>query len=223
MAYVLGYIAADGCISKRKRAADSFTLNITSKDRQHLCDIKKVLRSDHKISRKRSDPRHTAFQLQISNQLLCRDLLDMGIVQRKTRALRSISVPKPFFRDFARGFFDGDGTVYIYRVNGTAQIKAGLVCASHSFLSDLNRNLCRSLGIREKSIHRMHEKGRGVPLYSVYFYVDDCEKLSKFFYGQGTSLCLRRKRRIFANWTHIKRRTYAKTNYPSKVGWHLKY
>jgi len=57
--------------------------------------------------------------------------------------------------------------------------------------------------------------------YSIYFYVDDCEKLANFMYGNSSVLFLPRKHRIFKKWESIKRRHYAKQNYPSKVGWRL--
>jgi len=41
-------------------------------------------------------------------------LINLGVIPRKTYNLGEIKIPDEYFADFARGFFDGDGTVYIY-------------------------------------------------------------------------------------------------------------
>ena len=48
MAYVLGYIVADGCITvDQRREKNPFSLNITSKDEEHLYKIRLALKSEH--------------------------------------------------------------------------------------------------------------------------------------------------------------------------------
>ena len=144
---------------------------------------------------------------------------------RKTNpyTLNPINVPNKYFSDFARGFFDGDGTVYIYKVNGTPQIKAGFVSPTLSFIKDFNQRLCKSLCTSNKSIHidDNRKKNAKILCYSICFYIDDCEKLAKFMYQNKPSLYLPRKYKIFERWKSIKRRQYIKHNYPSKIGWQL--
>jgi len=132
-----------------------------------------------------------------------------------------LKIPKKFFFDFTRGFFDGDGTVYIYKVNGTPQIKVGFVSPNLSFITEFNKQLCEAIGIQRKAVHKFHSKNKKAPLYNICFYIDDCEKLAKFIYGNNPTLYLPRKRRVFEKWKTIKRRHYIKQNYPSKIGWHL--
>lgn len=224
MSYVLGYVAADGCISVSKdRKKNPFTFNITSTEKKHLYRFRKTLRSEHKISKKPTGkPGEIGYQLQIRNPILTKDLMNLGILPRKTQNLNFIRVPQIYLPDFVRGFFDGDGTVYIYKVNNTPQIKASIGKSSLSFIKELNRKLCAALNIPLKTIHQElpEEKGRRVKYY-VDFYIDDCEKLAKFMYGNNPTLYLPRKRRVFEKWKSIKRRHYIKQNYPSKIGWQL--
>ncbi len=225
MAYVLGYITADGCISVSKdREKNRFTLNITSAEKRNLFRIKKALESQHKISKKSGGGKrkYLAYQLQIRHPVITKDLMDLGIFPRKTYNLNPIKVPDKYFPDFVRGFFDGDGTVYIYKVNGVWQIKAGFVSSSLLFLQDLNHRLCAHLGIPEKTIHKAKDKRGKIPLYSIIFYVEDCRKLAKFMYGNNPILYLPRKRKVFEKWETIKRHPYIKQHYPSKIGWRLK-
>jgi hypothetical protein len=78
-----------------------------------------------------------------------------------------------------RGFFDGDGTVYIYKVNGAPQIKAGFVSPTLSFITKFNQQLCENLNIPQKAIHKSCSKDKKLTQYSICFYIDDCEKLAK--------------------------------------------
>ncbi len=222
MSYILGYIVADGCIYKRKDRKNSYVLNITSKDRDHLRRINESLHSDYPISIKYNSQRMPYSQIQISNLEICKDLMNLGILPRKTIHLEPINVRSKYFPDFVRGFFDGDGSVYIYKVNYVSQIKASFVCASYSFLSHFNTNLCEGLDILPKSIHQeLPKKSRSLVKYRIDFYISDCEKLAKYLYKNDPTLYLSRKRRIFESWESKPRRHYVKKNYPSKIGWHL--
>ena len=145
MSYVFGFIVADGCIVVAKeRPNRPFTFNITSVDKKHLYKIRKVLDSEHKISKKTGGGKNIAFQIQIRNQIIVKDLRRLGIFPRKTSCLNQMKIPKKYFPDFVRGFFDGDGTVYIYKVNKVPQIKAGFVSTSLSFFSEFNKQLCEN-------------------------------------------------------------------------------
>lgn len=224
MSYVFGYFVADGCISVSKnRIKNPYTFNITSIDQGHLYKIRDVLGSTHKISSKNSHNKNPAFQIQIRSSLLANDLMSLGVFPRKTYNLQKINVPEKYFWDFARGFFDGDGSVYIYNVNGVPQIKTSFVCASLRFIEDLNEKICRYLGIPLKSIHKKEAQGERIEQYSVNYYIEDSEKLMTCFYAHNPTLYLSRKKKVFNQWLKIKKnkRQFTKNSYPSKVGWHL--
>jgi len=223
MAYVLGFVVADGCVMKRKDRKDSFIFNITTKDREHLENIQKAMCSKYQIGLKSgggSRERNISF-VQITNKEICLDLINLGVIPRKTYNLGEIKIPDEYFADFARGFFDGDGTVYIYNVNNTPQIKVGFVCASAQFINHFNKQLCKFLGVKEKSVHLIKAHGIKANSYSIDFYISDCEKFYNFIYGNNPELYLERKLKVFEDWQNIKRRHYIKKDYPSKIGWHL--
>lgn len=225
MAYILGFITADGCIGIKSRKEKKFRyfLNITNKDFLHLKNIKETLSSQQKIHSKSNgqSKEKKYYCIQIEDKEICRDLMGLGILPRKTYNLNSVKVLDKYFSDFVRGFFDGDGSAYIYYVNKVPQIKASFVSVSLPFISGLNRRLCLGLDILEKSIHRVKSKGCRMEIYTICFYIDDCKKLYKFMYGSNPSLYLPRKRKIFEKWKSIKRGNYIKRNYPSKIGWRL--
>jgi len=223
MAYVLGFFIADGCLSLAKgRPGNPYTFSITSKDLELLENIKKTLGSEYKISRKLGGSGQTAYQIQVRNLAIAYDVMNLGIFPRKTYNLKPVKVPEEYFADFVRGFFDGDGSVYLYNVNNTPQIKSSFVCTSLAFITDFNMRLCRALNIPEKSIHQTIGKEAGfMTQYSNCFYVDDSVKLAELMYSKNPTLHLERKKEIFEKWKFVKRRIMIKRNYPSKVGWRL--
>jgi hypothetical protein len=224
MAYVLGFITADGYLGIkriRKDKTKQYFLDITSKDYSLLKKIRKIMGAKQKIGIKYGGPnkKEKCYRFQIGYQEICKDLLKLGIRPKKASTLNSINVPEKYFPDFVRGFFDGDGSVYIYEVNGTPQIKACILSTSFRFIKELNQLLCKKLNIPEKTIHKTLRENS--TLYTIYFYIDDCEKLYQFMYGNNPVLYLPRKRRVLEKWKSIKRRHYIKQNYPSKIGWYL--
>jgi hypothetical protein len=226
MSYVLGVIAADGCLGIkriRKDGSKQYLLDITNKNIFLLRKIKKTMKAQQKIGLKYADrdKREKYYRIQIGYQEICHDLLNLGIRPRKTYNQFIIKVPQKYFPDFVRGFFDGDGSVYIYKVNGVPQIKAKFSSTNLPLIIEFNQRVCKALNIPQKNIHqKFREKGK-IPHYFIYFYVEDCEKLAEFLYGNNPTLYLPRKRWVFERWKSIKRRHYIKQNYPSKVGWHL--
>lgn len=221
MSYILGYIVADGCICKRKGRKNSYVLNITSKDKESLLKMGKHISPDCSLSIKYNSQKIPYYQIYFCNRKICEDLMNLGIFPRKTYNLNPIKVPERYFSDFVRGFFDGDGSVYIYKVNKVLQIKANFPSTSLSFITDLNQHLSKSLDILLKTIHQVKEKKGNIPLYYIDFYIDDCEKLAEFMYQNNPTLYLPRKRQIFEKWKSTERRHYIKQNYPSKIGWQL--
>ena len=135
MSYILGFIVADGCILKRKNRKNSYIFNITNKEKQHLEKIKKAMSAAAPLGLKRSGytKKKDCYFIQICNKEICKDLINLGILPRKTYNLKPIKVPDKYFPDFVRGFFDGDGTVYIYKVNNTPQIKVDFISTSYHF------------------------------------------------------------------------------------------
>ncbi len=207
-AYLIGYICSDGCVHKRSGRNRSYVLTITSKDKEHLEKIRALLKSDYAISRKIGGTGSISYNLTISNSAICLDLISLGILPRKTLILTKLSVPGIFRADFVRGFFDADGSVYIYKVSGTPQLKIGLVSASLGFIKFLAGIICEDLNLPPKSIHRFLNKNRVNPMYSIDFYINDGKKLFDFMYKDNPVIFLARKYSIFIKWNSFKRRKY---------------
>lgn len=118
-AYWLGFIAADGNIYKREGHLSLLSISIKNTDIKLLQEFQKELSTTKPITITQDKRRENTKMatLQISSDLLCNQLLKIGIGIRKTFDL-SISqicsnIPKKFWNSFILGYFDGDGSIDI--------------------------------------------------------------------------------------------------------------
>jgi intein-encoded DNA endonuclease-like protein len=205
MAYVLGFFAADGYITVNKRGGQFWCIQIT--DRKILFSIRKAIASEHTISmRKASSSTSSVYRLQIGSIEMCNDLRKLGYTERKTKSLAIPHIPKKYFPDFVRGYFDGDGNVWLglihkERKKSTFTIMMMFTSCSHIFLQQLHEVLTY-LGIQGGSIHRSKDNYSRLKLSS-----NDSLKLYEIMYNTGAvnNLYLQRKKRIFEN--YLKMRT----------------
>ena len=104
-AYAIGLLAADGCLSKDGRHID-----LTSKDREQVSLFNKCLGINIKISKKYSGAGNLSFHSQFGDVLFYQFLMQIGMMPAKSKILSKVAIPKKFFVDFFRGYFDGDGS-----------------------------------------------------------------------------------------------------------------
>lgn len=141
MAYVLGFFAADGNLIKNKRGAHFFSLEICDKD--IIEKIRRVIKSNHKIGvRVGNGSIQPRYRLQIGSKEIFKDLKKLGFRVNKTFNMSVPSIPDEFFGDFLRGYFDGDGNVWL----GSKLLTAFTSC-SKIFLEKLHERL-GALGIQ---------------------------------------------------------------------------
>lgn len=196
MAYVLGFFAADGCMSQNKRGSRFIEFHITDKD--ILEKIRTALGSDHKISvRNRSAKWKTGYRLQIGSKEIFQDLLHLGMTPQKSNTLEFPNVPKKYLPDFVRGYFDGDGNVYAntYQRKGRKQrsitLLTGFTSGSRIFLKELDKRLKENAGIVGGSLFQR------IMYFRLHYSVVDSCKLYKFMYTSKDALFLKRKKQVF--------------------------
>jgi len=169
MAYMLGFFCADGNIHVNKRGAHFFALQITDKEIVYL--FREVLSSDHSIGIRRGGKNHKMqYRLQIGSKEMCDDLRKLGIKEQKTYTMALPNVPEEFLFDFIRGYFDGDGNVWLGRRNKERKtkqhtIQAGFTSCSRKFLEELKERLSQK-GIKgfltcKKEYYRLYYSTHG--------------------------------------------------------------
>lgn len=105
-AYILGFIYADGCLSKKKY---ELIIKLNIKDLVILENIKKELKSEHPIKIINVNRLNNQCSLRISSKKLCNSLMKIGLTPAKTFTIKFPELNNNFIRHFIRGYFDGDG------------------------------------------------------------------------------------------------------------------
>ena len=131
-AYWLGFIMADGCITRTSKngAYNRLDICLKNSDIQILNDLQKDLESDYPIKiknniNKKMDFETTICELRISSKKLVDDLIKNGISPNKTgKEILPKTIPKELVPHFIRGYFDGDGSITVnksFRVCSSSQ------------------------------------------------------------------------------------------------------
>jgi hypothetical protein len=108
LAYVVGLIATDGCLSR-----DGRHITMTSQDLDVINHVKDILCSNAKIGYT-INKTSRAYRVQIGNVTLYRWFESIGIHAAKSRTIGEIYIPNKYFVDFLRGHLEGDGSITVY-------------------------------------------------------------------------------------------------------------
>lgn len=142
-AYWLGFIYADGYISKKQNGNPIF--GITLAEEEPLIKLNKCLKSTKPIrSYKKTNgysDKSIEFKSVFSSNQMVEDLEKAGCVEHKTFKLKFPHfLDKNLISHFIRGYFDGDGSVFqhLQKANNREYLFLGVsICGTESFLRDL--------------------------------------------------------------------------------------
>ncbi|PGA98787.1 LAGLIDADG family homing endonuclease [Bacillus toyonensis] len=154
MAYILGFIAADGVIQK-----ESDILN----------DIKKELNTNQPLYQNKKTG---VYMLNINSKTIKNDLMNIHrIMPCKSFNIEFPFVPEEYLHHFVRGYFDGDG--YVNYETYTVSFVGG----SYNFMNSLNQVIqnynLNSYLINPNTHYRVILSGRkSIQLFSKWIYKD---------------------------------------------------
>ena len=106
-AYWLGFIAADGCITKTNYFA------ISLKDEDILLKFKNDLEYTGEVYNPQYNKGENIYsRINFSSKKLCDDLRKLGIYENKSLTYNKLpNIPDNLMHHFIRGYFDGDGSI----------------------------------------------------------------------------------------------------------------
>ncbi len=189
LAYAIGLLVSDGNLS-----VDGRHIDLTSKDHEQVATFKRCLDLTNKIERKNSgsakQPNLTAYRIQFGDVELYRWLLSIGLHPHKSKTIEVISVPGPFFRDFVRGYYDGDGSTRAFwdiRWRSSYMFYTSFCSTSHPYLVWLRNKLHVLLGVNG---HVWHTGSA----WKLCYAKKESKKLYSFMYYDKKVPCLQRKR-----------------------------
>lgn len=190
IAYAVGLLATDGCLS-----SDGRHIDLTSQDRQQLKNFMRCIGKDVKVSHKISSfTRKKVTHIQFSDVGLYRFLLSIGLTPRKTHTLGRLEVPDEYFFDFLRGHHDGDGSFYSYfdpRWKNSFMFYLACISASKTHVNWIQETVERLSGARG---HLTYTGREGHKVYSLRYAKEDSLRVLRRMYADSRAVCLARKK-----------------------------
>ncbi len=160
MAYVLGFIFADGTIENVQKSSRTCYTAITSKDLSILEKIRSAMGSNHKFYKQQpvliTFPNGKSYQcnekfiLRIGSKSIYNDLLSLGVTPKKSLTISFPSIPTEYLFHFLRGYFDGDGCIYLIEKRYPRIV---FTSGSKKFLEGLSNILSKTLQIPLKPVY----------------------------------------------------------------------
>ena len=185
IAYIVGLIASDGCLSKDGRHID-----FTSKDLQLAQLFQKLIKPGAKIGYKNAGLNNHGvyYRIQFSDSSLYDFLLSTGMTPNKSLIIPGLKIPKEYFADFLRGEFDGDGCIYGYKDSrwpNSFMHYTTFTCASLAFLKWIQDSIntqisCAGMGTLRKSggaYQLSYAKKDSLLIFNYMYYDDDVPRL----------------------------------------------
>lgn len=187
LAYAIGLIATDGCLS-----SDGLLIDLTSKDREQLLNFSKCAGVNFKIGNKWNSKGDECLRIQFKNRIFYDFLLSIGLTPKKSLTMGKLKIPSKYFFDFLRGCFDGDGTFYSYwdpRWRSSHMFYLEFVSASKKHIDWLREELKTRIDV----FGHISKDGRGRTFQLKYGKKEAMEVIKKMYYNPDV-VCLSRKK-----------------------------
>lgn len=191
-AYILGFIAADGYLPITKGAKNKVVITLSRIDEEFLQMIADELSYTGPIYQFDSSNGYPCSSLSFTSKSLREKIEKYGISNNKTFKMHYLpsNLPKEFMIDYIRGYFDGDGSVFVANNKGLGM---NICSVNKSFLEDIGKFLHETYNVTLPKVSVQHRKN---DIYDIKFYKNDSLVLGDIFYNNDY-LSLPRKKKHF--------------------------
>lgn len=187
MAYILGLLASDGTVRKK---TNEIKLTLQSLDLEILEKIKKELEYEGTIKTYTTKAGHSNSSLAFTSEKIKKSLSKYNIVPNKTISFTfPAQLQRKYWRDFFRGYFDGDGTICI-----AGQGLRTLLCSKTKNILEVFISFFEE----EYNIPKVNIYEREDGLYYFQYSTKATKRFFEAFYYDNC-LCLKRKYEKFKN------------------------
>lgn len=207
-AYIAGLLFADGYISHMQ-----IGLRLKKSDKELLLKVKNYFSSDIKVQENSA-----AYGFVISSDIACKNLEQLG----KVKTGEPIHIPqmdKSLVRHFIRGYFDGDGTIFVCNNNNIKFFKSNICCVTTNILEEIQKLLQENNVY--STINKENRKGKTMKIpegtcvcsFDMYrLFVRKKDSIEKFYHYlyDDCNIFMERKRKVFEDnqelFTYLKPR-----------------
>lgn len=184
MAWLMGFIAADGYIRKD---ANEIGIGLARQDREILEKIKEILELETSVKDYTTQNGYDCSKLTWTCEQHKKDLAKYNIVPAKTFTLKPpYNLNRKYWIDFIRGYFDGDGS--INKIQQGA-LRWQVCSASKEIIEWIINFLYEEYNIPKVSIYTVNNKN---PLYYCQYSTNATKQIFKVLYTKN-GLYLKRK------------------------------
>lgn len=149
MAYVLGFIYADGAVEDCRESSRTCYLLLANNDIDILKEMMEAMSAKYTIQK--INPRtikirekeywcKTSYRIRIGNINIYKDLIKLGLCPRKSLIIKLPDIPNQYFEYFLRGYFDGDGCINVEK-NKNNRVNIIFTSGSKLFLEQLSTEI----------------------------------------------------------------------------------
>ena len=185
MAYILGFLAADGTVS---RNGNRIKIGLSSVDRGFLESIRKELGIESSIFDYETSNGYLVSELSFTSSKIKQKLSEYNVIPGKTETFTfPTNLNKEYWIDFIRGYFDGDGSV---GTAGPSAIRWQICSHRPHVLETIVNFLYEEYNIPKVSIQK-NKKGNSF-LYTIQYSNNSTRKIYQILYTDS-SLYLPRK------------------------------
>ena len=188
MAYILGFLVADGSISK---CSNEIKIGLSATDKDFLSSIAKELNSNREIKEYINSDGFSCCEWHFTSKKIKDKLAEYNIIPAKTFCFKfPEKLNRKYWIDFIRGYFDGDGCV---STAGKSAIRWQVCSATKDVLQHIIDFFYEEYNIPKVCIYE--RKGKNITYYIQYSTVPTRE-IYKHLYTKN-SLYLPRKKKKF--------------------------
>lgn len=205
MAYVLGYIYADGSLDDSPYMRGKY-VKVASVDKDSLERLKKWLESEHRITEAKPTfiGGKICYVLRIGSHKIYDDLFKLGLYPNKSLTVRFPKIPRKYLSHFIRGYFDGDGCIYFEKNIGKQgqsiikRIRIIFTSGSKIFLEEMNESI-KKIGIDNGKIYQSKRSYQ-----SVYNNKNSIQLFKLIYQNTSVNSFFMRKFKIFKEYFELR-------------------
>lgn len=183
---IIGFIAADGCISDTKKGQATLCFNIAQKDQLALEIInQEIAGEERKIS---AITKTNSCIITFPSDEICSDLSKFNIVPRKTSTYTLPRLKSIAMKYFLRGYFYGDGCI-----SGKGSHQVCMFIGTRAFIQELHSYLLVHDIISTAGVYLLHNSDDYLHMRTKN---KEASKLTQYLFDDDKMVLLPRKHKI---------------------------
>lgn len=209
MAYAVGLLTTDGCLSPDKRH-----ISLSSSDKSLLYTFMRCLGKTNTITLNAASTlaKKPSYRVQFGDVLLYSWLQKIGLHSNKSLTLRSLAIEDAYYPDFLRGHLDGDGSIITYTDAYLSHKNPKYIymrifvyfrSASKEHILWVQNTITRHIGIKGSIQAHLSKSQKGkAPVYRLKFSSKEAKILLNWIYYKPELPCLERKHALAKQFVH---------------------